>query len=123
MDNDNVNNTGEVAPAEVPKAVDEVKPEEQKPVDETTPAEPMPEKKDDAAALRDDFVRSSKRRKRHKRSPLWSLLKLIIALVVIAVGIFAILYIVAIAAKYDTIRAMLDSMMVELELMWQRIRN
>jgi len=111
MDNDNTN---EVVEAEVVKPVEEAKPVEQKP-------EPKPEaKKDDAAG---DFVRSAKRRNKRKRSPLMSLLRLVIALIIIAVGVFGILYIVALAAKYPTIGAMLDSMWVELELMWQRIRN
>jgi len=63
------------------------------------------------------------RKKKKKRHPLISLLRIVIALIIIAVGIYGILYIVAYAAKYDSIAAMLESMRVELDLMWQRIRN
>ena len=64
----------------------------------------------------------SKKRKRKKHIGM-TLLRLIIALFVIAVGVYLILYIVAYAAKYETIGAMLESMNIELSLMWQRIRN
>lgn len=49
------------------------------------------------------------------------LLRVIIALVILAVGIFLILFFVAKAARYDSIGAMLQHMGVELQLMWQRI--
>jgi len=59
--------------------------------------------------------------KKKKSSLLMLLIRTVIALAVIAVGIYIILYLVARAAKYDSIAAMLDSMFVELGLMWQRI--
>jgi cobalamin biosynthesis Mg chelatase CobN len=95
---------------------------------ETQPAEPQSngskqDEKVDSAALKNELKRGGKRGKKKKRTPLRSLLRLVVALVIIAVGIYGILLIVAIAAKYDSINAMLASMMVELELMWQRIRN
>jgi flagellar basal body-associated protein FliL len=62
-----------------------------------------------------------KKKKKKKRGPLWTLLRILIALVLIAVGTALILYIVALAAKYESVAAMLRSMLVELELMWQRI--
>jgi len=59
--------------------------------------------------------------KKFKESFWWTLIRIVIALIIIAVGTYLILYLVARAAKYDTIAAMLSSMLVELELMWQRI--
>jgi len=60
-------------------------------------------------------------KKRKKRKPIMTLLRVVISLVLIAIGIFLILFLVARAAKYDSIPAMLQRMIVELELMWQRI--
>jgi hypothetical protein len=62
-------------------------------------------------------------KRKRKRHPVKSLLRILIALVVIAAGIFLILFAVAYFAKYDSIPAMLESMRAELALMWQRIRN
>jgi len=62
-------------------------------------------------------------KRKRKRHPVKSLLRILLALVVIAGGIFLILFVVAYLAKYDSIPAMLESMRVELSLMWQRIRN
>jgi len=64
----------------------------------------------------------AKKRKRKRHIGI-TLLRLVIALVVIAVGIYLILYIVAYAARYESIGAMLEHMNIELSLMWQRIRN
>jgi len=50
-----------------------------------------------------------------------TLIRIIISLLLIAGGIYLILFLVARAAKYDSIQAMLQSMFIELELMWQRI--
>ena len=61
-------------------------------------------------------------KKKAKPSVWWTILRIVIALVIIAAGVFLILYIIARAAKYETILAMLQSMYIELELMWQRIR-
>ena len=59
--------------------------------------------------------------KRFRGSLLWSILRLLICIVIIAIGVFVILYIIARAAKYDSISSMLQSMFIELELMWQRV--
>ena len=61
------------------------------------------------------------KKKKKKRRPIVTLLRIVLSLVLIAVGIFLILWLVARAAKYDSIPAMLQRMFVELELMWQRI--
>jgi hypothetical protein len=63
------------------------------------------------------------KKRKHKRHPVKSLLRILLALVIIAAGIYLILFVVAWLAKYDSIAAMLESMRVELDLMWQRIRN
>jgi len=59
--------------------------------------------------------------KKVKASFWWTVIRTVIALVIIAVGVYLILYLVARAAKYETISAMLHSMFIELELMWQRV--
>ena len=59
--------------------------------------------------------------KKVKASFWWTVIRTVIALVIIAVGVYLILYLVARAAKYETISAMLQSMFIELELMWQRV--
>jgi len=59
--------------------------------------------------------------KKKKGSLLWSIIRILISIVVIAVGVFIILYLVARYAKYDSISSMLQSMWIELGLMWQRI--
>ena len=59
--------------------------------------------------------------KKVKASFWWTIIRTVIALVIIAVGVYLILYLVARAAKYETISAMLQSMFIELELMWQRV--
>jgi len=49
------------------------------------------------------------------------IIKIVAAILIISVGTFLILYIVARAAKFESIGAMLQSMFIELELMWQRV--
>jgi len=61
------------------------------------------------------------KKKKKKRKPIITLLRIVISLILIAAGIYLILFLVAKAAKYDSIPAMLQRMFVELELMWQRI--
>jgi len=61
------------------------------------------------------------KKKKKKRRPVSALLRIVISLIIIAAGIYLILFLVARAAKYDSIPAMLQRMIVELELMWQRI--
>jgi len=56
-----------------------------------------------------------------KQNIIMLIIKIVIAVIVIAVGTFLILYIVARAAKYESIGAMLQSMLIELEIMWQRV--
>ena len=85
---------------------------------QTQEQRPEPQKTRDSAS-----VESFTRKRRRKKHPGRAALRTIIALVVIAVGIYLILYFIAMAAKYDTIPAMLQSMGVELSLMWQRISN
>jgi len=60
-------------------------------------------------------------KRKKKRSFLVTLIRIVVSLVLIAIGIYLILFLVARAAKYDSIPAMLQSMFIELELMWQRI--
>jgi len=60
-------------------------------------------------------------KRKKKRSVLVTLIRIIVSVLIIAVGIYVILYLVARAAKYDSIPAMIRSMLVELDLMWQRI--
>ena len=62
-----------------------------------------------------------KKKKKKKRSAVVTLIRIVVSLVIITVGIYLILFFVARAAKYDSIQAMVQSMLVELELMWQRI--
>jgi len=59
--------------------------------------------------------------KRFQGSFLWSVIRFLICIIIIAVGVYVILYIIARAAKYDSISSMLQSMFIELELMWQRV--
>ena len=59
--------------------------------------------------------------KRVRGSFWWTVIRTVLAIIIIAVGTYLILYLVARAAKYETISAMLQSMFIELELMWQRI--
>ena len=58
---------------------------------------------------------------KRKGGILWGILRVVIILVIIAVGVYVILWAVARAGKYDSIRTMLDQMYVDLELMWSRI--
>ncbi len=57
------------------------------------------------------------RKKRDKKT----VLRVIIALVIITVGIFLILFLVAKAARFDSVGSMLEHMGTELSVMWQRI--
>jgi len=66
-------------------------------------------------------VDETPKKKKKKRSLAITILRIVISLIIIAGGIYLILFLVARAAKYDTIAAMLNSMFIELELMWQRI--
>ena len=59
--------------------------------------------------------------KKVKASFWWTIIRTLIALIIIAVGVYLVLYLVARAAKYETISAMLQSMYIELQLMWQRV--
>jgi len=83
-------------------------------------AAPQPEAQADAAPAAKKKPSGKRKQKRH---PIKSLLRILIALVIIAAGIYLILFAVAYFAKYDSIAAMLESMRAELSLMWQRISN
>jgi len=85
-------------------------------LDFSLPTQPMDEKTIDN--IQDEKESLTKK---VKASFWWTVIRTLIALIIIAVGIYLILYLVARAAKYETISAMLQSMFIELELMWQRI--
>jgi uncharacterized membrane protein len=89
------------------------------------PAEPQKSEQQDKAQKGDSSAskKESANKRKRKRHPVKSLLRILIALIIIAGGIYLILFAVAYFAKYDSIAAMLESMRVELDLMWQRIRN
>jgi len=82
--------------------------------------QPHPEQQKVESPIQKGKPAKKRKRKRHIGI---TLLRLVIALIVIAVGIYLILYIVAYAARYESIGAMLEHMNIELSLMWQRIRN
>ena len=88
------------------------------PAEQAAEAQPKP-KEDEASAAK----KEPKGKKKQKRHPIRSLLRILIALIIIAGGIYLILFLVAYFAKYESIPAMLASMRVELDLMWQRIRG
>jgi len=113
MQTDNTNDI----PAEATDQIANVQQSEVQPAPQ--PAVNTEPQKNDAHAI----INKTGRKKKRKRHPLISLLRIVIALIIIAVGIYLILFIVAYAAKYDSISAMLESMRVELDLMWQRIKN
>jgi hypothetical protein len=71
----------------------------------------------------DTTEKEQPKKQKRKRHPVKSLLRVLLALIIIAGGIYLILFVVAWLAKYDSIAAMLESMRIELDLMWQRIRN
>jgi uncharacterized membrane protein len=62
-------------------------------------------------------------KRKRKRHPIKSLLRVLLALVIIAGGIVVILLVVAHFAKYTDVFDMLEHMRAELALMWQRIRS
>ena len=93
--------------------------------------EPLPEYREETTSLhnilqqnkQNDIYHDDERSfsKRFRGSFLWSIIRFLICIVIIAVGVFFILYIIARAAKYDSISSMLQNMLIELELMWQRV--
>jgi uncharacterized protein HemX len=103
------NNTEEVV---------EQAPQPEAPAEQTAEAEPKPD--EGKAPVTKKEPKGKRKRKRH---PIKSLLRILIALIIIAGGIYLILFLVAYFAKYESIPAMLASMRVELDLMWQRIRG
>lgn len=52
-----------------------------------------------------------------------TLIRILVNVAIIALGVILLLWLVSKAAKYDSIGSMLDSMLIELELMWERIRS
>ena len=85
-------------------------------LDQAIQAKPMSEEN-----YEDDQDEKQSLIKKVKASFWWTIIRTVIALVIIAIGVYLILYLVARAAKYETISAMLQSMFIELELMWQRV--
>lgn len=63
------------------------------------------------------------RKKKKKEKALKTLVRTIIILAIIALGSFAILWVVSRAGKYESIGEMLRQMFVDLDLMWKRVRN
>ena len=64
---------------------------------------------------------AEKPKKKNKEPGHKTLLRVIISILIVAVGIYLILFLVARAAMYDSIGSMLQHMFVELSVMWQRI--
>ncbi|MDL2253850.1 hypothetical protein LJC49_07245 [Ruminococcaceae bacterium OttesenSCG-928-I18] len=60
-------------------------------------------------------------KKKNKEPVRKTVLRIVISLLVIALGIFLILFFVAKASLYDSIGSMLSHMFGELNLMWERI--
>ena len=115
-DNPN-NNPEEVVEQPVPVEA-QVEPQPEAQAEQTAEVQPKPNESESAVAKE-----KPKGKKKQKRHPIRSLLRILIALIIIAGGIYLILFLVAYFAKYESIPAMLASMRVELDLMWQRIRN
>jgi len=71
----------------------------------------------------DVHARSADKRSRGKarKTVLATLFRVIISLIVIVIGVYLVLYVVSVAARFESISAMLQSMRIELDLMWQRI--
>lgn len=66
--------------------------------------------------------KSPKKKKKRGKEPLYkTVLRVVISIVLLAIGVFIILLLVAKAARFDSIASMLQHMSVELSLMWQRI--
>lgn len=61
------------------------------------------------------------KKKKKQRGALGTILRIVIAVVILVVGVFIILFIVAKASHFDSIGTMLQHMFTELGLMWQRI--
>jgi hypothetical protein len=91
----------------------------------TPQAEPQaePQEGDSVVAKKAPPKTAPPKKSKRKRHPIKSLLRILLALVLIAGGIYLILFIVAYASRYDSIASMLERMFDELSLMWQRIRN
>ena len=65
--------------------------------------------------------KTSSKKKRKKQSAGIAILRTVLVLLIIAVGVFGVLYIVAKASAHESLGAMLRHMQQELSLMWQRI--
>ena len=87
----------------------------------TDPPKEDPPKED--PPKKDSPKKDPPKKRKQKRHPIKSLLRILLALIIIAAGIYLILFIVAYASRYDSIGSMLDRMFEELSLMWQRIRS
>jgi len=96
----------------------QAEPQPETPAEQTAEVQPKPKEDESSAAKKEP-----KGKRKRKRHPIRSLLRILIALIIIAGGIYLILFLVAYFAKYESIPAMLASMRVELDLMWQRIRG
>jgi len=91
---------------------------------ETTGQEKIVAETEKTQILSDEHTQADKPEKKEnekKRRILILIIKIVVVILLIAIGTFLILFIVARAAKYETIGAMLQSMLIELELMWQRV--
>ncbi|MDL2294723.1 hypothetical protein LJC60_08900 [Ruminococcaceae bacterium OttesenSCG-928-D13] len=62
-----------------------------------------------------------KKKQKGKEGAGKTLIRVLITLLIIAVGIFLVLFLVAKAGRFDSIGSMLQHMFTELSLMWQRI--
>lgn len=62
-----------------------------------------------------------KKKKKGKEAAGKTLIRILITLLIIAVGIFLVLLLVAKAGRFDSIGSMLQHMFTEMSVMWQRI--
>lgn len=84
------------------------------------PAEASPAKTPAAPAQTSAATAAKKIKKEKPRN---TLLRILISLVVLALGVYLILFVVAKAGRFDSIGSMLQHMSVEVSLMWQRITS
>lgn len=84
---------------------------------EPRPQEEMPRDE----ALSQEGADGKKKKKKTREGAHWTLVRILVAILILALGIFLILFFVAKASHFDSIGSMLQHMFIELGLMWQRI--
>jgi len=85
--------------------------------DDTAAVVPVPELQAEKKVIDNDSQETDKK----QRNMFMLLIRIIVTILIIAAGTLLILYIVARAAKYESIGVMIQSMLIELELMRQRV--